>query len=152
MSEQITVTLPDGSAREVDAGTTPAAVAADIGPRLAKAAVAAKADGEWIDLDRKLDHDVSLAIVTPDTPDGREVLRHSTAPTAFTVVDHSARGIEIRRIARPVERVGEGNHYNAAERTGEKNSREAPSDVRAFPVFPRDNQRSGEHDHARANS
>jgi threonyl-tRNA synthetase len=79
MSEQITVTLPDGSAREVDVGTTPGEVAAAIGPRLAKAAVAAKADGEWIDLDRKLDHGVSLAIVTPDTPDGREVLRHSTA-------------------------------------------------------------------------
>jgi threonyl-tRNA synthetase len=79
MSEQITVTLPDGSARQVDAGTTPAAVAAGIGPRLAKAAVAAKADGEWIDLDRTLDHNVQLAIVTPDTPYGREVLRHSTA-------------------------------------------------------------------------
>ena len=79
MSDQITVTLPDGSAREVDAGTTPAEVAAAIGPRLAKAAVAAKADEEWIDLDRRLDHDVTLAIVTPDTPDGREVLRHSTA-------------------------------------------------------------------------
>lgn len=79
MSEQITVTLPDGSERQVETGTTPADVAADIGARLAKAAVAAKADGEWIDLERKLDHNVQLAIVTPDTPDGREVLRHSTA-------------------------------------------------------------------------
>src|SRR5437667_1309982 len=79
MSEQITVTLPDGSARELDAGSTPATVAAAIGPRLAKAAVAAKADGEWIDLDRPLDHDVTLSIVTPDSADGREVLRHSTA-------------------------------------------------------------------------
>jgi threonyl-tRNA synthetase len=79
MSEQITVTLPDGSARELEVGSTPAAVAAAIGPRLAKAAVAAQADGEWIDLDRPLDHDVTLAIVTPDSRDGREVLRHSTA-------------------------------------------------------------------------
>jgi threonyl-tRNA synthetase len=79
MSEQISVTLPDGSEREVDAGTTAAAVAAAIGPRLAKAALAAKADGEWIDLDRPLDHDVALAIVVPDSADGREVLRHSTA-------------------------------------------------------------------------
>jgi threonyl-tRNA synthetase len=79
MSEQITVTLPDGSEREVESGTTPADVAAAIGPRLAKAAVAAKADDEWIDLSRPLDHDVKLAIVTPDTADGREVLRHSTA-------------------------------------------------------------------------
>ena len=60
MSEQITVTLPDGSQREVPRGTTPADVAAAIGPGLAKAALAAKADGEWVDLDRPLDHDVSL--------------------------------------------------------------------------------------------
>jgi threonyl-tRNA synthetase len=79
MSQKISVTLPDGTAREVDAGTTPAEVAAAIGPRLAKAAVAAKADGEWIDLDRRLDHDVKLAIVVPESADGREVLRHSTA-------------------------------------------------------------------------
>jgi threonyl-tRNA synthetase len=79
MSEQITVTLPDGSAREVEAGTTPAAIAAAIGPRLAKAAVAAKANDEWIDLDRPLDHDVALAIVVAGSADGREVLRHSTA-------------------------------------------------------------------------
>jgi len=79
MSEQITVTLPDGSQREVPAGTTPADVATAIGPRLAKAAVAAKADGDWIDLDRPLDRDVELAIIVPDSADGREVLRHSTA-------------------------------------------------------------------------
>src|SRR3954464_3967263 len=79
MSDQITITLPDGSEREVESGTTPADIAAAIGPRLAKAAVAAKAGDEWIDLSRPLDHDVKLAIITPDSADGREVLRHSTA-------------------------------------------------------------------------
>jgi len=79
MSEQITVTLPDGSARQLARGSTPAAVAAEIGPRLAKAAVAAKADGTWIDLNHPLDHDVSLALIVADSDDGREVLRHSTA-------------------------------------------------------------------------
>ena len=79
MSEQITVELPDGSSREYAPGTTPADVAASIGKRLAQAAVAAKADGEWIDLARPLDHDVALQIVVPDSDDGREVLRHSTA-------------------------------------------------------------------------
>src|SRR6185295_8730151 len=79
MSEQITVTLPDGTAREIAAGATPATVAADIGPGLAKAALAAKADGEWIDLMRPLDRDVTLEIVVPDSDAGREVLRHSTA-------------------------------------------------------------------------
>ena len=52
MSEQITVTLPDGSTKQVAPGTTAAEVAASIGAGLAKAAIAAKADGEWIDLDR----------------------------------------------------------------------------------------------------
>jgi threonyl-tRNA synthetase len=75
----IEVTLPDGSKREVDKGATPADVAASIGRGLAKAAVAAKVDGDWFDLQRPLDHDAEVAIVTTDSPDGREVLRHSTA-------------------------------------------------------------------------
>jgi threonyl-tRNA synthetase len=79
MSEQITVKLPDGSTREYASGSTPAEVAASIGKGLAKAAIAAKADGEWVDLSRPLDHHVALQIVVPDSDDGREVLRHSTA-------------------------------------------------------------------------
>jgi threonyl-tRNA synthetase len=79
MTDQITVTLPDGSSREYAVGTTPAEVAASIGKGLAKAAIAAKADGEWIDLVRPLDHSVGLEIVVPASDDGREVLRHSTA-------------------------------------------------------------------------
>ena len=79
MSEQITVTLPDGSSREYASGTTAAEISATIGKRLAQAAIAAKADGEWIDLDRPLDHDVLLQIVVAGSDDGREVLRHSTA-------------------------------------------------------------------------
>ena len=79
MSEQITVKLPDGSTREYASGATPAEVAASIGKGLAKAAIAAKADGEWVDLSRPLDHHVALQIVVPDSDDGREVLRHSTA-------------------------------------------------------------------------
>ena len=55
MSEQITVTLPDGSSREYDRGTTPADVAASIGAGLAKAALAAKVDGEWVDLTRPIE-------------------------------------------------------------------------------------------------
>jgi threonyl-tRNA synthetase len=79
MADTITVSLPDGSTRELPVGATAAELAAGIGPRLAKAAVAAKADGEWIDLQRPLEHDTAIAIVTADSADGREVLRHSTA-------------------------------------------------------------------------
>jgi len=75
----MTITFPDGSIRDYERGTTAAGVAASIGARLAKAAVAARFNGEWIDLDRPLDGPGTLRIVTPDSPEGREVLRHSTA-------------------------------------------------------------------------
>jgi threonyl-tRNA synthetase len=79
MADQVKITLPDGSQREYHAGTTPAEIASSIGKRLAKDALAAKVDGEWVDLDRPIDHDAAVTIVTADSPDGREVLRHSTA-------------------------------------------------------------------------
>ncbi|HEV2311067.1 MAG TPA: threonine--tRNA ligase [Acidimicrobiia bacterium] len=75
----VTLTLPDGSTKDVPKGTTPAQVAASIGPRLARDVLAAIVDDEWVDLDRPLDHDARLRLVTPATPEGREVLRHSTA-------------------------------------------------------------------------
>ena len=79
MAEHLTITLPDGSEREVETGTTPYDVAASIGKRLAKDALAAKVDGAWWDLNRPLPGDAQLAIVVPASDDGREVLRHSTA-------------------------------------------------------------------------
>src|SRR4249920_239006 len=79
MADQVKITLPDGSRREFDTGATPAEIASSVGKRLAKDAIAAKVDGEWVDLDRPIDHDAAVTIVTPASPDGREVLRHSTA-------------------------------------------------------------------------
>ncbi|MGD9997581.1 MAG: threonine--tRNA ligase [Ilumatobacteraceae bacterium] len=76
---QITITLPDGSQRSYDEGATTADVASSIGSRLAKAAVAAKVDGEEWDLGRPLPDGADVAIVTADTEEGRHVLRHSTA-------------------------------------------------------------------------
>ena len=79
MSDQITLTLPDGSTRSFAAGTTGAEVAASIGARLARAAIAVSVDGETVDLARPIGHDAAVAIITPDSDAGREVLRHSTA-------------------------------------------------------------------------
>jgi threonyl-tRNA synthetase len=79
MSDPITITLPDGSARGYPAGTTAAVVAASIGPRLAKAAVAASVDGAEVDLGRPLGDGDNLAIIADDSEAGRHVLRHSTA-------------------------------------------------------------------------
>jgi threonyl-tRNA synthetase len=79
VSEQITITLPDGSTRQYESGTTPVEVASSIGKRLAKATVAAKVDGEWVDATDPIVGDAKLELVTADSDDGREVLRHSTA-------------------------------------------------------------------------
>ncbi|MEZ5221146.1 MAG: threonine--tRNA ligase [Ilumatobacteraceae bacterium] len=76
---QITISLPDGSQRSYDEGATTADVAASIGARLAKAAVAARVDGDEWDLGRSLPDGAEVAIITADSEDGRHVLRHSTA-------------------------------------------------------------------------
>src|SRR3954453_16423265 len=79
MADTITIKLPDGSARDLPAGATAADLAASIGSRLAKAAVAAIVDGDAFDLARPLPGGATVAIVTADTDEGRAVLRHSTA-------------------------------------------------------------------------
>ncbi|HKY75105.1 MAG TPA: TGS domain-containing protein, partial [Acidimicrobiia bacterium] len=76
---EVTVKLPDGSTRQYPAGVTPGEVAASIGRRLADAAVAAQVDGVTVDLDRPIDADADVAIITGDSADGLYVLRHSTA-------------------------------------------------------------------------
>jgi len=75
----IQVNLPDGSARQLDDGASAADLAAQIGPGLLKAAVAAKIDGEVVDLSRPLPDGATVAIVTRRDPEALEVLRHSAA-------------------------------------------------------------------------
>ncbi len=75
----ITVTLPDGATRQFDGPVTGMAVAASIAKSLAKAALAIKVDGKLRDLSREIDQDAKIEIVTPDKPDGIELLRHDTA-------------------------------------------------------------------------
>ncbi|HMG25384.1 MAG TPA: threonine--tRNA ligase [Acidimicrobiia bacterium] len=78
-ADTVHIKLPDGSEREYPRGVTAAEIAQSIGKRLAKDAIAGKVDGDWVDLDRPIDHDAAVTVITPDTADGREVLRHSTA-------------------------------------------------------------------------
>ncbi len=75
----IAITLPDGSKREFAQPVTVAEVAASIGPGLAKSALAGKVDGKVVDLSHRLDADAQLAVVTDKSPEGLELLRHSTA-------------------------------------------------------------------------
>lgn len=75
----ISITLPDKSQRQFDHPVTVADVAADIGPGLAKAALAGKVDGKVVDTAYRIDHDAEVAIVTARDAEGLDVIRHSTA-------------------------------------------------------------------------
>ena len=75
----VAVTLPDGSKRNYDDVVTPRQVAHDIGKRLEEAAIAAKVNGHEVDLNYPIATDSTLSILTAESPEGLEVLRHSTA-------------------------------------------------------------------------
>jgi threonyl-tRNA synthetase len=74
-----TITLPDGSEKQFDATTRGAEIAESIGKSLARAAVAVRVDGELWDLARDIESDASVEIVTRDSEDGVELLRHDAA-------------------------------------------------------------------------
>src|SRR5258707_13344764 len=73
------ITLPDGSQKHFDHPVSVAAVAASIGPGLAKAALAGKVNGKLVDTSAAIDQDATLSIVTDKDPEGLEIIRHSTA-------------------------------------------------------------------------
>ena len=75
----LNVTLPDGTVQQVESGSTPAAIAASLGKRLVKDAVAATVDGRLVDLSTPLAADCTVEIVTGTSPEGLDVLRHSAA-------------------------------------------------------------------------
>ena len=77
--DQVTVTLPDGSTRQMPAGTPVREVAEGISPRLAKAALAAAVGDRLVDLTHPIETDASVRIITKDGPDALELYRHSTA-------------------------------------------------------------------------
>ena len=75
----IIVTLPDGSKRQVAQGSTPLEVARAISAKLAEEGVAARRNGEMVDLSDPLTTDTALEILTPKDPEALEVYRHSSA-------------------------------------------------------------------------
>jgi threonyl-tRNA synthetase len=79
MADSIHVKLPDGSVKEVPSGTTALDVAKSISPRLAEAALVAKAGASLVDLTRPLEADTDLRILTEKDPESLEVFRHSSA-------------------------------------------------------------------------
>ncbi|MDA8295625.1 MAG: threonine--tRNA ligase [Actinomycetota bacterium] len=79
VTDEISAQLPDGSTRTLPRGASALDLAKTIGARLAKAAVAAEVDGQLVDLTRPLADGAAVRIITANTPEGRDVLRHSTA-------------------------------------------------------------------------
>jgi threonyl-tRNA synthetase len=96
MTQMFAIRLPDDSVREVPEGSTPADIAAAIGPGLAKAAIAARVDGELRDLSRPFTGDASLALVTAkDEKDALELARHDFAHVMAEAVQHLFPGTQI---------------------------------------------------------
>jgi threonyl-tRNA synthetase len=73
------ITLPDGSVRRFDAPVTGTTLAAEIGPGLARAALAMKVDGALLDLDRPIERDAQVVFVTRRDPDALGLIRHDAA-------------------------------------------------------------------------
>jgi len=73
----VKITLPDGSIKEIENGSTVFDLAKQIGVGLAKSALAAKINDKLVDLSAKINSDVSVEIITPKNPEGLEIMRHS---------------------------------------------------------------------------
>jgi len=106
--ERLTLTLPDGSTREVPAGTTGREVAESIGPGLARAALVAEVDGRVVDLDAPLTDSGAFRVHTFDSDEGQEVFWHSTAHLTAQAVKRLFPGAKLA-IGPPVE---QGYYYD----------------------------------------
>ena len=89
------ITLPDGSRRSYDEPPSVADVAADIGPGLARAALAGRVGGQLVDTDFRIENDADVAIVTSRDADGLEILRHSTAHLLAQAVQELFPGAQV---------------------------------------------------------
>ena len=89
------VELPDGSKREVPDGATVADVAASIGRRLAKDAVAGKVNGKVVDVYAPVPDGAKIQIITPKSDEGRDTIRHSTAHLMAMAVQELYPGIQV---------------------------------------------------------
>jgi len=86
MPENIKIKLPDGSEKSLPKGATALDVANAISPRLASAALAAKVNGAVVDLNRPIEQDAEVRILTEKDPESLEVFRHSSAHLLATAV------------------------------------------------------------------
>ena len=91
----ITLTLPDGSTRDVEAPVTGLEFAASISKSLAKKALALKIDGAVVDLATEIDRNCELAVITADDDEGVELMRHDCAHVMAQAVQELFPGTQV---------------------------------------------------------
>ncbi|WCF07030.1 threonine--tRNA ligase [Paenibacillus thiaminolyticus] len=106
----VKVTLPDGSVREYAQGTTLEEVAGSISSGLKKNALAGKLDGKMVDLGAPLEHDAKVAIVTADSEEGLEVMRHSAAHLMAQAIKRLYKDANVKLGIGPV--IEDGFYYD----------------------------------------
>ena len=95
VNPMVAITLPDGSVRSFDGPVSGGAIAADIGPGLAKAALALRLDGEIVDLSTVIDHDAEIAIITDKSDEALELIRHDAAHVMAEAVQELYPGTQV---------------------------------------------------------
>ena len=126
-----TLSLPDGAARSFDAPVTGAALAASIGPGLAKAALLVEVDGELRDLSRPIEDDAAVRVITARDEDALEVLRHDSAHLLAEAVKELYPDVQVT-IGPAIE---DGFYYDFAR--GERWPSRPPISKRSRRVWPR---------------
>src|ERR1700749_1735160 len=91
----IDLKFPDGSSRSFEDGVTARAVASSISPSLVKKSLLAKLDAQPLDLDRALPHGGAIQIVTRDSPDALDTIRHDTAHVLAEAVQELFPGTQV---------------------------------------------------------
>src|SRR5689334_25244301 len=90
-----TIRLPDGSTKSFPGPVSVAEIAQSIGAGLARAALAGKVDGKLVDLSHRIESDAEVAIVTPKSPEGLDILRHSTSHLMAQAVQELFPGAQV---------------------------------------------------------
>jgi len=95
LASSVNITLPDGTEKAFPGPVTVAEVALSIGPGLAKAALAGKVDGKLVDTSFRIESDAELAVITPKSLEGLEILRHSTSHLMAQAVQELFPGAQV---------------------------------------------------------
>ena len=95
VNPMVAITLPDGSVRSFDGPVSGGAISADIGPGLAKAALALRLDGKIVDLSTVIDHDAEIAIITDKSDEALELIRHDAAHVMAEAVQELYPGTQV---------------------------------------------------------